>query len=460
LEAYYGVEQLGAIFLPLNIRLLPEELLYIFNDAEPVSLLVDNELYSSLVEPIRQKLKSVKEFIAIVDEEEKLFSQAKETNEYEKIIAEVSSEPPKVDIEENDVAELFYTSGTTGVPKGVMLTHRNLYLHALNAISFPVFDCHEDDVILHTIPLFHVNGWGTPQVLTCIGGTHVVLKRFDSKAVLELIQREKVTKMFLVPTMMRMLLTYPQLDKYDVGSLRLIILGGAASNADLIKKSECKLRCTVESGYGLTETSPVLTFATPKSYMKKWPDEKRHEFQSKSGIPIPGIELRIVDDEDKEIPHDGKTTGEIVVRGDQVCWGYWKKPEETEDNFIDGWFHTGDMATIDEEFNVSIVDRKKDIIISGGENISSIGVEKVIYQHPSVYECAVIGVPDEKWGEVPKAIVSLKEGMNLTEKDLLDFCRNRMASFKVPKSVEFVKEELPKGGTGKILKTELRKKYE
>jgi fatty-acyl-CoA synthase len=334
-----------------------------------------------------------------------------------------------------------------------MLTHRNLYLHALSFLI--AFRCAESDVQLHTISLFHVNGWGTPQALTAIGGTHVMLRKFDPEQVLQLVESERVTRFLAVPTMLNMILNHPDLGRYDLSSLELINTGGAPTPPEMVRRAEQMLGCRVVGGYGLTETSPVICFAADKSYLQDQPGDVRIRRQASTGLPLVGTELTIVDDRGEELPWNGEAIGEIVVRGNVVCSGYWNDPEATLAAFRNGWFHTGDLATIDDEGYVLIVDRAKDIIISGGENISSLEIEKVLYEHPAVLECAVIGVSDEKWGEVPKALVALRAGSSAGPEELVAFCRQRMARFKVPKVVELV-AELPKGGTGKILKRQLR----
>lgn len=453
LESYYGVLLAGGILLPLNIRLHGDDFTYILNDAEADFLFFHPD-FLPVVEQIRDKLETVRRFILL---EEAQAPEGVEPQPYDDLIAgqgpDFLSDVGSVD--DDEVAELFYTSGTTARPKGVMLTHRNLYLHALQcAISLGVSD---GEVQLHTIPLFHVNGWGTPQFLTCLGGTHVLLKKFEPGAVLELIQRHRVTTLSLVPTMATALLHYPGRESYDVSSLRLVSLGGAASTPQLIRALEEAFSCTCLGGYGLTETTPVLTLAIPKSHLTL-SEEERYTLQAMTGYPLPGIELRLVDAEGKDLPRDGRSVGEIVVRGDVVMKGYWKQPEETAEAFRGGWFHTGDMAVIDPRGYVLIVDRKKEIIVSGGENISSLEVEKVLLAHPAVLECAVIPVPDPTWGEVPKALLVTKPGRQASQDEILAYCRAHLAGFKVPRSVDFF-DSLPKGGTGKILKRELRERY-
>ena len=447
LEAYFGVVQMGGVLLPLNIRLTPQEIAYILNDSETVALFYNRD-FAPIVEGVRNQARAIRHYVAL---------EAGPGVHYEALLEAAGADfTPPPNIEDDDLAELFYTSGTTANPKGVMMTHRNLYLHAMQAMAG--LGINDANVQLHTIPLFHVNGWGTPHTITCSGARHVVAKRFDPAQVLELIQQERVTHFSMVPTMATALINHPQLGEYDLSSLEYVGLGGAASPVDLIREIEQQLGCPAYGGYGLTETTPVLTFSFVKDSLKPLSDEERWRRQAMTGYAMPGVEMRIVDANDQFLPHDGESAGEIVVRADNVMAGYWKQPEDTANAMRGGWFHTGDMATVDEEGYFLIVDRKEDSIISGGENISSIEVEKAIYSHPAVLECAVIAIPDDHWGEVPKALVVLKQGEALGEKDLIEYCRTKLPGFKLPKSVEFL-EALPKGGTGKILKKELREQY-
>jgi fatty-acyl-CoA synthase len=254
------------------------------------------------------------------------------------------------------------------------------------------------------------------------------------------------------------LLHVPDFDQYDLSSLVMINLGGAAPSVELVQAMQERFGCEVFTGYGLSETTPVLTMARLKAHLKDLPPDERYRRQAMTGLELPGVDLRVVDEEGRDVPNDGEHLGEIIVRSDVVMKGYWRQPEETARVIRHGWFHTGDIATIDEEHYVLIVDRKKDLIISGGENISSIEVEKALASHPAVFECAVVPVPDEKWGEVPHAFVVLKPDQQLSAAELLNYCRSRLAHFKVPKSVDFT-SELPKSGTGKILKRQLKEHY-
>ncbi|MGB9465873.1 MAG: long-chain-fatty-acid--CoA ligase [Candidatus Acidiferrum sp.] len=452
LEAYYGVLDAGAVLLPLNIRLAPQELGFILNDAGAKVLFLEKEFLAT-VDSFRQSVSTLESF-NLLDSAPRADWLAPKN--YDELVAEAS--PYQTDImqvDENAVAEIFYTSGTSANPKGVMLTHRNIYMHALYA-------CLTDDptveaVQLHTIPLFHANGWGTPHGLALTGGKHVMLQRFETARIFRLIEQERVRTMCLVPAMATALVNCPERTKHDLSSLRIINIGGAASSPTLVREVEEKLGASCRSGYGLTETSPTLSISRMKPGLD-WQGEQKYAGQAMTGFAIPGVELRVVDANDKELPHDGQSIGEVVARSDVVMEGYWGQPKATAEAMRGGWFHTGDMATINEDGYLLVVDRKKEIIVSGGENISSLEVEKTLLAHPCVYEVAVIPVPDAKWGEVPKALVVLKPGSQSTEAELLEFCRARIAHYKAPHSVEFF-DSLPKTGTGKILKRELRKKY-
>jgi fatty-acyl-CoA synthase len=452
LEAYYGVLEAGAVLLPLNFRLAPNELAHILNDARAKALFLEQEFLPA-VDSFRQNIPSVQSLFLLDGAPRRpwLMSQS-----YDDILA--AATPYRADVmafDENSLAELFYTSGTSANPKGVMLTHRNIYLHAISvALNF---HNKPDSVHLHTIPLFHANGWGTAHSVTLAGGRHIMLQRFTCAEVFHLIERERVDSLSLVPIMATALVNSPDRPKYDLSSLQWISIGGAASSPTLVQQVEEKLGCECFSGYGLTETAPVLSTARTKPGAQLEGD-LRYVAQAMTGYAIPGVELRVVDFNDEDVPRDGKTMGEVLARSDGVMQGYWEQPAATAEVMRGGWFHTGDMATMSEDGNILIVDRKKDIIVSGGENISSLDVEKALLAHPGVYEAAIIPVPDEKWGEVPKGLVVAKPGSNLTEAELIEFCRSRIAHYKCPRSIEFL-ESMPKTATGKILKRNLREQY-
>ena len=453
LEAYYGVLEAGGVLLPLNIRLAAPELTYILNDSGATVLFLEQE-FVGLVDSFRQDLNTVRAFHQLDGTPQAAWLS---DQNYEQMLA--SAAPYRGDLmefDENSIAEIFYTSGTSASPKGVMLTHRNVHLHAMNIALY--HHIHFQDVVMHTIPLFHANGWGAAHTITSVGGTHVMLPRFLPEEVFRLVERERVSALSLVPIMAMVLVHSPERSKYDLSSVQWSVIGGAASSPTLIRQVEETLGFKCFSGYGLTECSPSLSTAEMKPDMQCTAEE-RNVLQAMTGYAYPGCELRVVDAEEKDVPHDGLTMGEIIARSDGVMAGYWQQPEATAEAMRGGWFHTGDMAVIAENGYILIVDRKKDIIVSGGENISSLDVEKVLSAHPDVFEAAVIPVSDQKWGEVPKAVVVLKPGSKPGEVELIEFCRARLAHYKCPQSIEFC-ESLPKTATGKVLKRELRKKYQ
>jgi fatty-acyl-CoA synthase len=460
LEAYYGVLEAGCVLLPLNVRLGAEELAFVLADAQARFLFVEPP-FIPLVKVLRASVPLL-EWIASLGgkpQEDWL-----DKRNYDELLSEAAPfESDFMRIDEDSIAEIFYTSGSSDRPKGVALTHRNVYLHALSVIAAgqtcpaTLADMSCRSVLLHTIPLFHANGWGTAHTITVVGGTHVLLHHFNPAEVCRTIERERVTTCAMVPTMAIALLHYPERKKHDLSSLQVITIGGAASAPSLVKEVEQTLDCICISGYGLTETSPTLTKSALKA-TSRGEGEQRYARQAMTGFAIPGVELRVLDPDGKEVPHDAVSMGEIAVRGDGVMDGYWRQPEATRLALMDGWLRTGDIATVDEYNYLHIVDRKKDIIVSGGENVASLEVEKTLLAHPAVSEVAVIPVPDAKWGEAPKALVVLKLGAQTTAAELIEFCRSRLAHYKCPHTVDFL-ESLPKTGTGKLLKRELRQKY-
>ena len=451
LEGYYGVVQARGVVMPLNVRLTPPELIAILNHAEARILLFEND-FAPLVSHLRPACPSIQKFVTLNEK----VAEADFT--YAELLAR--GRPERADIfsyDEASTAELFYTSGSTGTPKGVMLSHRTLYLHALSVAA--TFNRDDSGVELHTIPLFHANGWGRPQASTLMGVKQVMVRRFEPATVFRLIEEEKATTMSVVPTMANALLNAPDLGQHDFSSLQVIHVGGAAASPELIERMERAFHCECVAGYGLTETAPVATSARKKGTVNYKDEADRLRHQAMAGWPIPGVEIRVVDPGMRDVPRDMDSIGEVVIFGDHVMDGYFKEPEATAAVMTDNWLHTGDMAVWDEEGYIHIVDRKKDIIISGGENISSIEVEKAIFAHPAVFECAVVAAPDPKWGEIPVAIVVLKEGEKLTAEELLDFLGQRIAKFKLPRAIEFSLAPLPKTGTGKIVKRALREGF-
>lgn len=450
LEGYYGPPLIGAIAMPLNVRLTARELTEILNHAQPRVLLFEND-FAGMVAGFRTSCPTIDQYVAIGN------SSVADVS-YEDLLARDRIERPDIfSFDENAIAELFYTSGSTGTPKGVTLSHRTLYLHAL-AVTGSITQ-NDRFVELHTIPLFHANGWARPQTATMNGAKHVMVRRFEPSSVLRLIQEEKATGMSLVPVMCNALLNCPDLGRFDVSSLQEIHLGGAAASPHLIDRMEKAFGCTVMAGYGMTETAPVATCAHTKGTVTYASEEDRLFHLATAGWPILGNEIRVVNESMTDVLRDMKSIGEVIIRGDNVTDGYFRDDEATRAAITNGWLRTGDMAVWDEENYIHIVDRKKDIIISGGENVSSIEIENAILAHPAVLECAVVAAPDAKWGEIPVAVVVLEPSCSLSGDDLLRYLETRLAKFKLPHLFQFTDVALPKTGTGKILKRELREPF-
>ncbi len=471
LESFYGTAQIGVILVPLNYRLVAEDHRYILDHAGVKAVLVDDE-YTDVVDSIREHLDAVEHWIVArhaassareADQDDPPDSEWSAPDgwvDWEELIADLPQTPPdRPERSENDVVSINYTSGTTARPKGVMLTHRNCYINAYSLIAH--LRVAHDDVELWTLPMFHCNGWGGVYALTGMGGTHVVLRTIDGERIFDLIEHEKVTFACMAPTVLRVILDYPDKQRHAITTRPRFTLAGAPPPAAYIERVEDELGWEFLQIYGLTETAPFVT-SSQVDHATQASDYAR---RSRAGVPGIGVDVVLLDDDDNPVPRDGQTVGEICVCSNVVFKGYWKQPEETARVVRDGYFHTGDLAVWDAGYNVHVVDRKKDVIISGGENVSSPEVEDVLYQHPNVLECAVIGVPHEKWGETPKALVVLREGAAsgnepdlTTEDELLEFARERLAHFKCPTSVEFV-EALPRTATGKLQKYRLREAY-
>jgi len=445
-ELYFAIPKCGAIIVPLNYRLAGRELSWIINHAEAKVLILD-EAYLQAIEPIASELKTLKETIIIGQGKPMMLR-------YEDLITESDPEEPILDIHDDDVVSIVYTSGTTGVPKGAMLTHRNLLsnCHVINIENNILFG----DIFLIVSPMYHTV---TPSFMYAHmyrGNTNVAIDHFDPKLFLETIEKEKVTHVFLVPSMIIFTLDWPEVKNYDLSSLRLIWYGGSSMPVYRIKQASEVFGCDLGQGFGMTEIGPCYVSALSPEDHRLLCLKNDEEKLSSVGKNYSNTEVKIVNDDDNEIPIG--TVGEICVRGQNVMKGYWKMPDETAEALKGGWFHTGDLGKIEEDGYLYVVDRKKDMIISGAENIYSAEVENVLSSHPAVLEVAVIGVPDDQWGESVKAVVALREGMSATEEELIEYCKKSLASYKKPKSVDFVKV-LPRNVMGKALKTELREKY-
>jgi fatty-acyl-CoA synthase len=451
LEAFFGVSQVGAILVPLNYRLQPEEHAYIINHAGVKVVLADHDQVR-VVEPIRSQLKSVERFV-VAGGSSPGFAPTGWQDWDALIGAEPTTATPPADVSEDDVFSINYTSGTTARPKGVMLTQRNCYLNALNLAIFGGL-CHED-VELWTLPMFHASGWGGPFAITALGGTHVVLRAVVARDIFRLVAEEKVTFLCGAPAVLSTIINFPDRAGYAITTRPRMWVGGAPPPVAHIEQLEKGLGWQFIQIYGLTETSPIISVNVPDFYNPGGADFER---RGRAGTEVLGVDLQVVDEDDKPVPKDNKTIGEIAVRSNVVMEGYWNQPEETAKAIHDGYFHSGDLAVWDEHANIHIVDRKKDVIISGGENISSPEVEGVLYRHEAVLECAVIGVPSDKWGETPKAVVVLRDGKSVKAEELIAFTREHLAHYKCPTSVDFV-TALPRTATGKLQKFVLREQY-
>jgi len=446
--SFYATSQIGVILVPLNYRLAAADHQYILNHAGVKVVLVDWE-YTAIVDGIRDALPAVEHWIVAQDAGE----APDGWRDCEDLLAAASPAPtPPVEIDENDVVSINYTSGTTARPKGVMLTHRNCYLNAYNLIAH--LGLRHDDVELWTLPMFHCNGWGGVYALTGMAGTHVILRAVDGRKIFELMERERVTFACMAPAVLRTILDYPRRKEHRIATPPRFTVAGAPPPAAFVERLERELGWHFIEIYGLTETSPLLTVSQPdfNTPVDDWPGRAR------AGVPGIGVEIRVVGDDGRDVARDGVAIGEVCARSNVVFKGYWEQPEETAKAIPDGWFHTGDLAVWDEHGTIHIVDRKKDVIISGGENISSAEIEDALYQHPAVLECAVIGVPHEKWGETPLALIVARAGHSPQAEEILAFCRARLAHFKCPSTVEIV-ADLPRTATGKLQKFRLRDQY-
>ncbi len=465
-EAYLAVPMMGAVLHPVNIRLAPAEIAYVMNHAEDKVAIVHKD-FLPLIEAIAPKVKSLEAVILVDTDSVPEKVGGVRAYHYEDLIrGHGSYEWPSLD--ENQPAAMGYTSGTTGLPKGVYHSHRAMVLHALSgALHLATIGDRKltgDDVILHIVPMFHVYSWGIPYIATLLGSKHIFPGRLDPKVLLDLIQSEGVTLTAGVPTILYMLLTHPDSPKYDLSKLTFVI-GGSALPRGLAEAAR-KRGIYVFSGYGMTETAPILTLAAVPPKYRDASEEEKLDVILRTGWPIPLVELQVVDMDMKPVPRDGKTMGEVVVRSPWITYEYYKDPEKTENAWRGGWFHTGDIAVWLPDGSIRIVDRDKDVIKSGGEWISSIRLEDAISRHPGVAQVAVIAAKHPKWGERPVAVIVPRPEWRdkITTEEIRGFLmREFVEKGEIPKwwlpDKVIITEDLPKTSVGKINKRVLREQY-
>ena len=447
LESFYAVPQLGAVLVPINYRLTPDDFVYIINHSGATVVCADQD-HLAQVDGIRDQLPGVRQFVA-------LRGAAPGWLDYEAAVAGAGAEFERPAIAEGDLLTINYTSGTTARPKGVMITHRNAYMNTVGTLLHLRLEV--TDRYLWTLPMFHANGWTFTWTVTAAGACHVCLPKVEPALAFDLIRRERVTWLCAAPTVLIGLAGAPEEIRRDLPRGVRVITAGAPPAAATIERMERDFGWEITQVYGLTETAPFITICEPRPEHADLPLEERAVIKARQGVELlTSGELRVVTDDGREVAADGATMGEIVVAGNVVMKGYYDDPEATERAMGDGWFHTGDAAVVHPDGYVEIRDRIKDVIISGGENISSVEVEGCLLRHPAVLEVAIVGMPDEKWGESPHAFVVLRDGSSATGPELIEFTRERLAHFKAPREVNFV-DALPKTATGKIQKYVLRR---
>ncbi len=446
LESFYAVPAIGAVLVPINYRLTPEDFVYIVNHSGVTVLCVAAD-YLDAVDSVRDQMPSVAHFVA--------FGGARDGwLDYEAAVAEADPDFERPVIDERDLLTINYTSGTTAQPKGVMITHRNAAMNSIGTLLHLRIGV--GDRYLWTLPMFHANGWTFTWTVTAAAATHVCLPKVDPAAVFQLIRDEKIRWLCAAPTVLISLANASAEARGEVPPGVHVITAGAPPAAATIERLEGEFGWEVTHVYGLTETAPFITVCAPLPEHEDLDPAARAVVKARQGVElITSGELRVADKAGHEVPSDGETLGEIVVRGNVVMDGYYRDPEATQRAMGDGWFHTGDVAVVHPDGYVEIRDRLKDVIISGGENISTVEVEGTLLRHPSVQEVAIVGLPHEKWGEAPHAFVVLRSGATASEAEIIAFARDNLAHFKAPHAVTFV-EELPKTATGKIQKFVLR----
>jgi fatty-acyl-CoA synthase len=446
LESFYAVPQVGSVLVPLNYRLVADDFLYLINHSGARMVCAHRD-YLATIDSIRSRLSEVEYFVALTGEGQGWL-------DYETLLEASPATFVRPEIRERDLLTINYTSGTTSRPKGVMITHRNAWMNAIGTLLHQPMTC--ADRYLWTLPMFHANGWTFVWIVTAVGATHVCLSKVDPRAVFETMAAEQISTLCAAPTVLISLANAADdLRRLAPKGIR-VLTAGAPPAASTIQRLEEELGWTITHVYGLTETSPLITVCEPRPSHEKLPVSERAAIKARQGVElITSGELRVVDADGNDVPRDGVTQGEIVARGNVVMAGYYNDPEATEQAMEGGWFHSGDAAVVHPDGYVEIRDRLKDVIISGGENISSVEVEGVLLRHPAVEEVAIVGLPHERWGEAPHAFVVLKQGAHADERELREFARAHLAHFKAPHNVTFIKE-LPKTATGKIQKYILR----
>jgi len=468
LECFFAIPMMGAVLQTVNWRLSADQILYTINHAEARAIIINSDFVPVLA-AIRQKLETVKTLITIVEAESPADTILSPDAEYEDLLNSVSSSYAFEDLDENTKATTFYTTGTTGNPKGVYFTHRQLMLHTLavavtSGCYHTIGRFRSDDVYMPLTPMFHVHAWGFPYVATLLGVKQVYPGQYEPQKLLRLMQKEKVTFSHCVPTILQMLLTCPAIKEVDLSNWKVTI-GGARLPKGLAKAAQ-DLGVEIHAGYGMSETCPVMSTAVPKEDMLNWEKDQQLDVMIKTGKPIPLAEIEVADVADNLLPHDGQSTGEVVMRSPWLTQGYFKEPDKSKGLWRSGWLHSGDVGNIDPEGYLQITDRIKDVIKSGGEWISSLDLENLMSQHEAVLESAAIGVPDEKWGERPMMIITLKPEFQgkVTSQELKQFLQRFAAEGKIPKygvPEKYVfMDSIPKTSVGKLDKKVLRKDYD
>ena len=456
LEIYWAAPLSGAVLHTLNFRLSAQDLTYIINHAGDSVIFADASVYPMLA-GIRGTIPSVRHVVIMKDTADAAVPDG--LPEYEALLESsrpLAQWPP---LGETDALGMCYTSGTTGHPKGVVYTHRGIFLHCMAQAMADTMALSENDVILHVVPMFHANAWCVPYGGVMTGATQIFAgPNIQPKDICEIVQGEKVTFVGAVPTVWIAVKELVEKEGYDISTIRCIPIGGSAAPRSLIEVFDKKFDATMMHAWGMTEMSPIGTLARLKSYMHEWPEDDRYGVRSKQGYPVAGVELRIVNDEGVEQPWDGTSMGEIQVRGPWVLKSYYNYPEAADRFTSDGWFRTGDVAVIDPEGYIQITDRTKDLIKSGGEWISSIDVESMIMGHPKVLEAAVIAVPHPKWVERPLACVVPKPGVTVEPAEIVDYLRDKLARWALPDDVVLI-DAVPKTSVGKFDKKVLRERF-